>query len=61
MRILAIKARLMPKKKAIRKNADKTKLVKRPESTAPDQGSENEGKYNFGGIPERNLKKNLGC
>lgn len=38
----------------------KKKPVKSPPSN-PEDATESEKKFDFGGLPERNLKKNLGC
>jgi hypothetical protein len=51
----------MPKKRAIQKNTDSAKKTKKIEAPAPDQAQEAGRENAFGGIPDRNLKKSLGC
>jgi hypothetical protein len=46
--------KIMSKKKAPKKLKEKEK--KQP----PEQEAEKDG-FDFGGLPDRNLKKNLGC
>jgi len=38
---------------------DTTKSMQKPQE--PMSTKEQENQFNFGGLPERNLKKNLGC
>jgi hypothetical protein len=46
-----------PKKKA--KKAEKEPMKAQP--PAPAQGTEEDKPFDFGGLPNRDLKKNLGC
>lgn len=46
------------------KKKSRKKEVKAPEKAktpAPQDTSENEKPFDFGGLPNRDLKKNLGC
>lgn len=46
------------------KKKSRKKDVKAPEKTktaAPQDASENDKPFDFGGLPDRDLKKNLGC
>jgi hypothetical protein len=45
------------KKKVSKKEKTKTVEKKQP----PEQEAEKDDGFNFGGLPNRNLKKNLGC
>jgi LAS superfamily LD-carboxypeptidase LdcB len=45
------------KKKVQKKEKKKAAEKKQP----PEQEAEKTSAYDFGGLPERNLKKNLGC
>lgn len=45
------------KKKGSKKEKAKTAEKKQP----PEQEAEKDDAFNFGGLPNRNLKKNLGC
>jgi hypothetical protein len=49
-------------KKSSTKN-DQDKKPKRKVSNKPKHGprEENDAPFNFGGLPQRDLKKNLGC
>jgi hypothetical protein len=47
----------MGKKKAAKKPKEKGGKEKQP----PAQENTQENTFDFGGIPDRNLKKNLGC
>jgi hypothetical protein len=44
------------------KRVSKKKKVKTVEKKQPpEQEAEKDDAFNFGGLPDRNLKKNLGC
>jgi hypothetical protein len=45
------------KKKVSKKERTKTVEKKQP----PEQEAEKDKAFDFGGLPDRNLKKNLGC
>jgi hypothetical protein len=47
------------KKKA--KKADKEQKKVEPEPLAPTPATEEDKPFDFGGLPNRDLKKNLGC
>jgi hypothetical protein len=46
------------KKKPVKPNSKKTKLPQ-PEKTAAHEAEEK--LFDFGGLPQRDLKKNIGC
>jgi len=37
------------------------KVKKKPEKIVPSQQIKEESSFDYGGLPNRNLKKNLGC
>lgn len=54
-RSVTVSFKIMSKKKAPKKIKEKEK--KQP----PEQEAEKDHAFDFGGLPDRNLKKNLGC
>ena len=44
-----------------KQNSAKGQDEKRPDLNRPVSSEENENRFNFGGLPNRDLKKNLGC
>lgn len=53
----------MNKKSKTKANRGKTKAAKKPEDLSSSQttSAEPENPFDFGGLPKRDLKKNLGC
>jgi hypothetical protein len=45
----------------MKKKVLKAKKAKKTEKNSEPPQPENEDQYNFGGLPKRDLKKNLGC
>jgi hypothetical protein len=45
----------------MKKKVPKPKKSKKPEKIPDSQQQETEDKFDFGGLPKRDLKKNLGC
>jgi hypothetical protein len=58
--VLSKKAKSMGKKRKITKKEKKPGLPKQPEN-GELESSEEEKPFDFGGLPPRDLKKNLGC
>jgi hypothetical protein len=51
----------MAKKRRITKKSEGIKPETKPLVHRPEPPEETENKFDFGGLPDRNLKKNLGC
>ncbi len=51
----------MGKKQRPKKKEIKDDKVKPPQQIPPVASDPSDDSFNFGGLPERNLKKNLGC
>ncbi len=49
---------IIPKKKW---KTEKDPKVKKLDENRPDTSDKNENQFGFGGLPQRDLKKNLGC
>jgi hypothetical protein len=49
------------KKKALKPTVQNSPSETRPVAKAPSETADSEKQFDFGGIPDRNLKKNLGC
>ena len=49
------------KQKLKKKEIKEDKKAKRPHQIPPVTSDSSDESLNFGGLPERNLKKNLGC
>jgi hypothetical protein len=45
----------------MKKKVSKPKKSKKPEKISEPQQKEAEDQFDFGGLPKRDLKKNLGC
>lgn len=45
----------------MKKKVSKPKKSKKPEKISEPEQQEKEDQFDFGGLPKRDLKKNLGC